>query len=288
MDNLFNFSYEMETLKNRDGSDSRYEVVYGQGGNIVHTKFDSYRIIKTEDLSLLGSAFIESGLVVSPYHHKDGKVIGLKVDLGGTLSKVGDLKHSAIINVPNNGAGMGYLALYEKRLWCANGSTHTKMGHKDMNIKIPHTFGYKEALRMVERSLVEFGKFIQVKEERLREMDGRKMNKQDLLFTLNEWFYYHEMPTNHKEGMSFNKFRELLVLDPASIKSIQRYEELMKAMNRELGYNEELGLDMSYYTAFATVTNYLSRRQEKSGSKAPDEIQFIRASKKTEYFGMFA
>jgi hypothetical protein len=38
------------------------------------------------------------------------------------------------------------------------------------------------------------------------------------------------------------------------------------------------------YTVFATVTNYLSRRVEKSGSKAPQAIKDERASAKLSYF----
>jgi hypothetical protein len=38
------------------------------------------------------------------------------------------------------------------------------------------------------------------------------------------------------------------------------------------------------YTVYASVTNYLSRRIEDSGSKASETIQFERASKKLNFF----
>lgn len=57
----------------------------------------------------------------------------------------------------------------------------------------------------------------------------------------------------------------------------------MVSMNRELGYNDDLDLRCSSYTIFATVSNYLSRRIEKSGSAAPIEIQQERVSEKMGY-----
>ena len=65
--------------------------------------------------------------------------------------------------------------------------------------------------------------------------------------------------------------------------------EVMYHLNKwffeeELPYNEELGLDLTMYTVYASVTNYLSRRVESSGSKASDEVKFERASKKLVYF----
>jgi len=41
---------------------------------------------------------------------------------------------------------------------------------------------------------------------------------------------------------------------------------------------------LSMYTVFATVTNYLSRRIEKSGSKADATVQLERASEKLGFF----
>jgi hypothetical protein len=38
------------------------------------------------------------------------------------------------------------------------------------------------------------------------------------------------------------------------------------------------------YTVYATVTNYLSRRIEKSGSKADETVQLERSSEKLKFF----
>ena len=106
----------------------------------------------------------------------------------------------------------------------------------------------------------------------------------DILKKLNKWFYEVEMPLSHKKDMSFNQFRELLVTNPQSVKSIDRYNEVMVALELEKGYNEQLSRGLSMYTVFATLTNYLSRRVEASGSKAAIEIQQERVSRKiSEY-----
>ena len=54
------------------------------------------------------------------------------------------------------------------------------------------------------------------------------------------------------------------------------------AFKRELGFNEKLNLKLSKYTIFATITNYLSRRAEKSGSKAPTEVLIQRQEAKID------
>lgn len=85
--------------------------------------------------------------------------------------------------------------------------------------------------------------------------------------------------------MTFNQFREILAIgDTSEIKCYDRYQDLMKALDKEEGYNKELDLKRSLFTVYATVTNYLSRRVEKSASKAPIQIVQERASEKLSYF----
>ena len=63
---------------------------------------------------------------------------------------------------------------------------------------------------------------------------------------------------------------------------------LKNAFKKELDYNTNLDLDLSMYTVFASVTNYLSRRVEQSASKASEEVKFERASKKLSFFDNIA
>ena len=142
--NLFNFDYVTETIKNKDNSDSRFGVVYGQKGMVMHTKKDSYTIVDTIDLSILAQAFIDKGLSVSSFTHKFGEVIGLNMSLSkNKMTKVGDKSYNAIITVPNNGGGRGYLSIIELRLICENGATKkNKLGAFD-SLKIPHNITYK-------------------------------------------------------------------------------------------------------------------------------------------------
>jgi hypothetical protein len=56
----------------------------------------------------------------------------------------------------------------------------------------------------------------------------------------------------------------------------------MLAFKREIGFNKQLNLKLSKYTIFATITNYLSRRAEKSGSVAPIEIFMQRQETKID------
>ena len=39
MSNLFNFEYSEIKVKNLNGTDSRFSIVYGQEGNVIHTKW---------------------------------------------------------------------------------------------------------------------------------------------------------------------------------------------------------------------------------------------------------
>jgi hypothetical protein len=131
-------------------------------------------------------------------------------------------------------------------------------------------------------------------EQRDGALAGIQMKETDVLFQLNKWFFEKELPSTQKKlvndttgevrDMTLNDFRKMLVTDDVEIPSLHRYTELMEAHQRELGYNKELGLGLSMYTVYATITNYLSRRVEKSGSKAPQEVKDERASAKLSYF----
>ena len=114
-------------------------------------------------------------------------------------------------------------------------------------------------------------------------LNNQKIDDLQVRYELNKWFYNNEMPLSEKEHIkSLDQFREMLALNPENINSMDRYNQLMDAYKRELEYNKTLNLDLSMYTVLASCTNYLSRRIEKSKSKAPKEIKFQRESKKLE------
>lgn len=283
MENLFSFDYQVNNIPNEDGSESRFFSVYGEGGNVMHCKKDTYHLVQTQDLSRIGHAFIDKGLKVTPFTHRNGEVIGLNVHLGNKATKVGEKTYNAFITVPNNGSGRGYFSIKELRLICTNGMVQT-LNNSKQSVKVPHNADYNEYLNLMQQAIDQFVEIVNYIEERDQNLNDAVVKRTEALLHLNRWFYNYEMPASHKEGMTFDKFRELLATNPESIKSYDRYEQLKEAFNAELNYNEELDLKLSMYTVFATVTNYLSRRVEKSKSKASDEVQITRASKKLEYF----
>lgn len=286
MNNLFSFEYQVNNIANQDGTESRFFSVLGEGGKVMHCKKDSYHLVQTSDLSAIGNAFIERGNDVSTFTHRDGEVIGLNISLGAKMTKVGDMMYQALITVPNNGGGRGKLSIKQKRLICLNGSTR-ELYNKDQSIKIPHNAGYNDYLKLMEEAIIQFGNIIEYAEEHDTQMDGQKLTNLEITYHLNKWFFEEEMPPTHKvDNMTFDQFRKLLATDPESIKSYDRYQELKKALTKELEYNIELSLESSMYTVYAAVTNYISRRIEKSQSKASEEVQLTRESEKLKYFSL--
>lgn len=282
--NLFSFDYETQSLLNKDGSQSRFSAVFGEGGNIMHTKKDSYEIVLTQDLSSIGNAFVDREMVVKPFSHRNGEVIGLNISLGAHPTAVGDKSYQALITVPNNGGGRGYLSIKEIRLICTNGMVRTDNTYKEKSIKIPHTLDYNIALDLMRQSLEHFSVIIKDVELRDTELSKIAMSFEECMFELNKWYFENEMPTSHKKDMTLADFRKALALDPESIKSIERYNQLKQAFAREQEYNEKLGLSLSRYTVFASCTNYLSRRIESSNSTAPTEVQYQRQAVKMKSF----
>lgn len=284
MNNLFDFEYTEKELLNEDGTKSNFRQVFGSKGVNMACPKGSYHIVKTADVSTLGNAFVDKGYKVDTFEHRNGEVIGLNVSFGDKATKVGDCNYNLLITVPNNGGGKGYLSIKQVRLICTNGMVSNKTMHKDNYIKIPHTINYKDSIEMMKRSIEGFTSLMEQVETRDAFLDGQKLKDTDVLFHLNKWFFEQEMPSSHKGEMSLNDFRKAIAVDPESIKCIERYNELKLAYSKEVQYNEDLGLDLSMYTVYATVTNYLSRRVEKSNSKASNEVQVERASKKLAYF----
>lgn len=285
--NLFTFDYIEKPLANQDGTKSNFRQVFGLNGKNVVCPKGTYHIVKTSDVSSLGNAFIEQGYKVSTFNHRNGETIGLNVSFGNKPSKVGDSMYNLIITIPNNGGGKGYLAIKQVRLICTNGMMSNKTLHKDNYIKIPHTVNYKDSLDLMKLSIQGFISLLEQVEERDIFLNGQSLTDMEVLFNLNKWFYEQDMPPAHKKDMTFNQFRELLAIDPNQIKSIARYNELKLAYAKEIEHNKELGLDLSMYTVYASVTNYLSRRVEKSLSKASNEVMTERSSKKLVYFDSF-
>lgn len=284
MSNLFNFEYQERELLNADGSKSNFRQVFGLNGVNMACPKGSYHIVKTEEVSNLGNAFVEAGHEVSTFNHRNGEVIGLNVSFGDKPTKVGACNYSLLITIPNNGGGKGYLSIKQHRLICGNGMVSNKTLYKDNYIKIPHTWNYKESINLMKQSIGSFSSLLEQLETRDDFFNNTELNEVEVMFQLNKWFYEQEMPSSHKKDMDFNEFRKLLAISPESIKSIERYEELKTAYKKEIGYNEQLGLNLSMYTVYASVTNYLSRRVEKSNSKASHEVKVERASKKLEFF----
>ena len=291
MTNLFNFEYTEKELFNQDGTKSNFRQVFGLGGKNVVCPKKSYHIIKTADVSTLGQAFLDKGYNVETFNHRNGETIGLNVSFGNKPAKVGESNYSLIITIPNNGGGKGYLAIKQVRLICSNGMVSNKTMHKDNYIKIPHTINYNESIELMQQSIGGFTSLLEQVENRDTFLNGKNLNETEVLFNLNKWFFENEMPASHKkiqtengvETITLDKFREMLFLE-TPFKSLARYNELKEAYNKEVGYNKELNLKLSMYTVYATVTNYLSRRVEKSNSKASNEVQIERASKKLAYF----
>lgn len=284
MNNLFNFEYTETPLFNADGSKSNFRQVFGNNGVNMACPKGTYHIVKTGDVSQLGQAFINKGHNVETFEHRNGEVIGLKIAFGTKPSKVGESMYNLIITVPNNGGGKGYLSIKQLRLVCSNGMMSNKTMHKDNYIKIPHTINYKESLKMMEQSIDGFLSLLESVQSHDLMMDSMELNHSDAMYQLNKWFFEEEFPKSQIGDLTLDGFREALALDPNSIKCIARYEELKEAFNKELGYNKQLGLNLSMYTVYASVTNYLSRRIEKSGSKADETTQFERSSKKLKFF----
>lgn len=278
--NIFNFEYETQTLRNKDNSESKYSVVYGQNGNIIHTKKDSYHIIPTQKISELAEVFRENeNLNVKHYTHKDGEIIGLEFDFNQVQkTAVGDIDYNLILHIPNNGLGAGKLIVKETRLICTNGMVRNRK--KDTAIRIPHNMSHEQALNIAKKSIIEFNTMVIEANIQDSKMNDIILDNTELRYKLNEWFFENEFPPSQKKDMTFNQFREYIVTNRDAIKCIDRLDELYNCMETELGYNKELNLDRSLYTVYATVTNYLSRRREKSNSEAPTQIQLQRQQKK--------
>ncbi len=285
MNNLFPFEYIEQTLQNMDGTPSNFRQVFGVDGKNVACPKKSYHVILTEDISRLGQAFIDKGYNVGTWSHRNGEVIGLNINFGERPTKQGDCQYKLIITIPNNGGGKGYLSIKQTRLICTNGMVSNKTMHKDNYIKIPHTIDYKKSIELMEQSI---GSYLHLLEQ------GITMKDTEVLYQLNKWFFEQELPSTQKNlvndvtgeitKMTLNDFRKLLVTDGVEIPSQARYDELQEALKRELEYNKVLKLDLSMYTVYASITNYLSRRVEKSGSTAPQEVKDERASAKLSYF----
>lgn len=286
MENLFTFEYETQNILNKNGTKSNFNTVYGAGGNVIHCKKDNYQVVSTKDLSILGHTFIDKNKDVKTFTHRDGEIIGLNINLGNRLTKVGEKTYNALITIPNNGGGKGFLTIKENRLICTNGAVHSESFLKEKSIKIPHNFEYKYALNLMEQSLIAFEEYITIIEAYEKTLNNFQLKETDVMFLLNKWFYENEMPSSHKEGLSFNDFRLSIVTNRGAIKCIERYDQLMNALKNEIQYCKELKIDISKYTVIASINNYLSRRIEKSNSSADLEIQFARQSAKVSTFDL--
>ena len=166
--------------------------------------------------------------------------------------------------------------------------TRTKALNEQFSVKIPHTLNYKIAIDVMTKALQGFMRLVEYAENFDSKLNNQKLeNDIEAIKLLNRWFWECEFPTSQKGDMTFDDFRKELAVNPENIKCIDRYNQLKNAFKRELTYNDELGLDLSIYTVFATVNNYLTRRIEASKSVASEETQFQRAEVKTQFFNQF-
>jgi hypothetical protein len=282
--NLFSFEYQDTPIFNRDGSPSNFRQVFGDNGKVMACPKSSYHLVSTTDLSNLGNAFIEKGHKVSTFTHRDGEIIGLNVAFGQKPSKVGDSDYNLYITVPNNGGGKGFLSIKQVRLICTNGMVSSKTIAKDNHIKIPHTIDYRQSLYLMEQSIDGFMSLFSQVQQFDEAMDAEKLSLNDIKFHVNKWFFEQELPKSQVGEWTLDSFRKALAVDPESVPSYARYEELKEALNREIAHNETLKLQPSLFTAYAAITNYLSRRVEKSNSVASEEIKLSRSSEKLSYF----
>lgn len=283
MTNIFGFDYQIDNLKNKDNTPSRFNVVYGSSGNIVHTKKEGYNLIKTEDVSKLAETFMSKGYNVTPFSHRNGEIIGLNIEYKKVkFTKIGQKSYNSLITIPNNGLGSGYLSILEKRCICDNGMSRSAKVD-NIKLKVPHVAGYVHYLQIMQDAIIAFEDIIINIEATDDKLNNEKIDDLTARYELNKWFYENEMPLTEKNSIkSLDQFREMLVINPEDINSIDRYNQLMLAYNKELNHNITLGLNLSMYTVLSTCTNYLSRRIEKSKSTAPKEIKFQREAKKLE------
>lgn len=280
MQNLFNFEYQVNQIMNSDGTPSRFSYVYGSQGKVIHTKKDSYEIIKTQDVAHLGEAFMKEGYNVTPFTHKHGEVIGLKIDLGEKPSVVGGKLMEVIIKVPNNGGGVGHLSIHETRLICTNGLSR-KVSGKEGLVKIPHNLTYHQAIDVMRSSVKAFDLLVDSAEQTDKKLNDSEISYVEALVALNKWFYTNEVSESLKKDITLDDFRRITVTgELEDYKFEARYNALMDAFTKEQGFNANLDLQLSKYTVLATVTNYLSRQVEKSKSSAHEVIQFERKSSK--------
>ena len=254
--NIFNFDYESHNLTNKDNTPSRFSVIYGNKGSVIHCKKDAYTLVKTEDLSKLADTFINKGYSVNSFHHRDGEIIGLNINYQkNILTNVGDKNYGAIITVPNNGGGSGYLSIQETRLICTNGMSRSA-NLDNIKLKIPHVINYQAYLQIMEDAIIAFEDIIMSIEETDTRLNNTKLDEMQAKYELNKWFYNNEMPLSEKESIkSLDQFRQMLALNPEDINSIERYNQLINAYNTELIHNKTLNLDLSMYTVLATCTN---------------------------------
>lgn len=278
MKNIFNFEYQTETLNNQDGTKSRFGVVYGENGNIVHTKKDTYHMVSTESVSQIANAINQQGYEISSFCHRHGEVIGFQVNLGIKPTKIGDISYEAVLLIPNNGKGVGITYLKEKRLICTNGMMRT-LGSQV--VKIPHRKDYKSYLEIAEATMSNFLQMVEMAQKSDESLTEYVMHKWEAKHRLATWFHKHE--TDGK--LSLNQLREALYKrEGVSNVIMAKYDDLMAAFEREVGYNEDLELNLSMYTLLATVTNYLTRRREQRASKLHDVMRQKRDTAKVEDF----
>jgi hypothetical protein len=293
-DNLFDFSYQVETVYNRDAipaktnegiegkpaTKSRFAIVCGQKGMVIATKKDSYTVVTTEALSEMGKAFEAEGLKVSPYIHKYGEVIGLSIELGARQTKIGDKMYKAVVRVPNNGTGRGEFYIDETRLICLNRMVRKVSGIKG-TVKIPHDLSYPQALSIVQDAILAFKKIVVDMEKQDDKLASVSVTTTQMRRDLNKWFYNNEVSDGQKKELpTINDFRKA-AFNETLVKSVQnRYDQLETAIAAELEHNETLGLELTKYTTFAVFTNYMSRRNEAGNSKAPNEERLVRLEKK--------
>ena len=267
--NLLDFNYQTQIIKNLDGSDSQFKTIFGQDGMVTHThKGNKFHVIDTASINSLMELFQDSKYEVDSWVQNNGSTVGFRVQIGQQATAVGEKMFYIDIVIPQNGSGKGKVTMFEKRLICTNGMTRTDFKFSDKGLRMSHTSTYRENIEVVKNVLSYFDDMVDGIHEKDESLSKQQINTVELRRLLNVWFYNSELPISQRPD-SLELFRESVAMGTyTSEKFANRYDNLISSMNKEIEYNSQLNLNISKYTALATVTNYLSQKVRDSKSKA--------------------
>lgn len=280
MENLFGFNYNVHTINNQDGSESRFAYVTGKNGMVVHTKKNTYNVIPTESISNIAQVFINQGYKVSPYTFKHGESIGFEVDFGPRSTELGVINYYGVFEVPQNGYGAARFLVREEKKICTNGMVRG-FTFKNRELTIPHYKNFNDYVDFCQNALQFFGEIIESAIQQDKTLAGKTLDKYEFMKRLNEWFYETEIKGMNNAPKSPEAFRaELASEGVTDYKWYSKYRKFLTSIKRELEYGEQLNIKLSCYTMLMVVTNYLSRKREERNSKLPLHKKMVAENRK--------